>query len=260
MENDLPLPPSFYTYELPADEHENANFIFDNMLTMRGYVDRFRYALMLFDKTEADIHAAQGRRNAIRDKLDPGTWEHHQVTQAYHREIDAPIAWQQMACRDATMTLSHFGKAMGHSKHLANRSATLNRMISEKALQEPFALFHRSFPGLSSMRNSVAHEVEFWGDPKEIKHHTTSDRLDIPGAIFSEGMNVLISGNMGRAVTYTGPEKRSGAGKLHTFNLDQATLDRLRSIMINFFDVFRDVERQTLELAKALKSMPPRPS
>lgn len=169
------------------------------------YKDDVENAFNIHRMTSNDHAASNQRRDAIK------------------AQIERNINLQQMAFRDAAMTLYHFNDVLkGISKELA-RSAL--QVDTAHDFQHVFEKFCAGFPNVVKVRNSIGHEGQnLSDDASRAGHEVTGPQND--GVLFSfEGGALFAYGNIqGRTFSST------YAKELVSFELSKITVSTLERI------------------------------
>lgn len=131
--------------------------------------------------------------------------------------------WQRIPVRDAIMTLYHIEKAMGDfgSKRNKANALPLNKVTGPRNWSK---LFNRAFPILNTLRNTVAHEAQEYGETEKADKNSAKGPILIEQALQIDGGTTLLRDNLvNDQLTYTKD------GKVIQFKLDDDAAAQLRN-------------------------------
>ncbi len=234
-------PPVFAVTGLPEDEHKPTHDLASLLSQLNELVDRFGYALQLFDTAEAQVQSL--RSQSPLKKLG----EHlRAAVDQYVAQQRTYFAWMRIAARDSAMTIYHVKHTLdavnGQRKNCPTLFSYVNRDIHKKAGK----LFEKSFPDLFAVRHAVAHSAEN-SRPEDRKKHRASGPFD--GALVAGAAILFISDTLfGRQLTAT------INGEIVASELSATSLGQLAEVRDLLFAAFLPASEATQELEREIIS------
>lgn len=143
--------------KLPPEDHEAAEFIEANLMSLQSGADGFRWTVDFY------LHIRELKRAGL------DTWR--------------KVAWTRIAGRNGAIEAYSFSMVMQLIAELLTPAMRL-RMNMEKK-RAATGLFAREFPQIAAIRNSTAHPGQLSGTPAEIAQH----RLGGEGVYLSDFMS-----------------------------------------------------------------------
>ena len=121
-----------FVNELPPDEHRGALVLIFNLVQISRLVDDFAAAVALLDYVE---------KLAV-DVVSPCASKPIEIARVVH----ALKLWNDMAGRDAAMTVFHFGKTLAAIRRGLNDLSTLKGDVEHARLRAAAKRFRQDFP------------------------------------------------------------------------------------------------------------------
>jgi hypothetical protein len=203
----LPMP-NFPFSDLFGDDLERALIIHRQFVELGSMLQRFGYAVDLFDYCNAEIErAAQeyGRRD-----------------RRYKEFNDSRHGWQQIAAREGGMTICDFGKVIASIKHNRQECKALYSRIDGKELEIIWREFRATFKDRVDIRDAAAHPVDFFKTPEDIAENALFSDYKNHGLSLENPNACVIKGVIdGRTVLYT------VGNRVVEYELSANTLDKL---------------------------------
>ena len=133
---------------LPTDEEQYHTIVLLNHLTGLGnFVNEYAAAIALHAHV-VELHAHIDALEALSDKLTSNKKRH------------CLKLWDDMAGREAAMTVYHFAQTLTAIRSSIGRSVTLSESADHSKLREAFQRLQKDFPNYDLARNSVGHRGE----------------------------------------------------------------------------------------------------
>jgi len=201
----------------PEKEQQSAYACESCLRDIASCVRDFKYALALGDFCAFQMRIQQANpRPGLGEELFP---------------------WQLIACRDGAMTIYHFAKAMDGANTWAKTCPTMSPLIDHAHLKNAFKLLGSYFANFEAVRHAVAHSSEL------IKNRKWIDEHSFTGSYQSENINLvnvnkLVMRNVIEGRTFTSTFN----GSIQSYEMSQATLDKLSEIATEFYLAFIPVE------------------
>lgn len=147
-----------FIHSIPNDDeqHHSMMLVF-NLIRLSDYVNDYTGAVGLHSYTE-------NLRQSVRacGKDDALTFSHN---------ILMLKTWDEMAGRDAAMTIFHFGEALAAIRSAMKDTPTIRAEADHNSLREAAKLLRREFPNYELARHAAAHRAEAVASLDTIKKH-----------------------------------------------------------------------------------------
>lgn len=215
----LPLP-DFHLDKLPEAERPHAKALRGNLGGLGTYALRLKEAIALYD------HCAK-----LMFPIGPMNPEE------VARTFEFIMPWQLIACRDAGMSIWHFGQLIiACRRDCLPHIPTLRPYADDDALRLLERRFGGLFPNYKDIRKAIAHSADLARSEAAIKENalTGSHRKGGVG-VQTKGRVVLGQGLTGDV--YTVGHKR----QLVEFRMTQETLDRLNQAQQFVVQAYADI-------------------
>ncbi|MBB5046440.1 hypothetical protein HNR60_001185 [Rhodopseudomonas rhenobacensis] len=206
-----------FVESLPAAEQEEALALIFNLIQIHRLVDDFAAAVALLDYTE--------QLEAQVKIVSPGSGEPTELA----RNLKTLNIWDEMAARDAAMTVFHFGKTVEAIRAASREIPTIKQNIEHARLRLATKRFRKEFPDFEMMRHAVGHRAEATSSLRSVKAHSAG--------------GVFIFGSLERR-TYTMTMK----GDHHSLAIDHRTRLTLAEIARVVFSAFPEIEASLPQL------------
>lgn len=157
-----------------SDENEqyHSMVLILNLTSLNGYVNDYAGAIGLHTHTE-------GLR---RDVLAVGQAD----MLTFNRNMHMLKLWDEMAGREAAMTVFHLGKSLAAIRATMKDAPTVRADTDHNALREAAKLLEREFPNYELARHAAGHRAEAMASFDTLKKHAVDlgDRQQfIPGVV-----------------------------------------------------------------------------
>jgi len=224
------LPPHIVVSGLPDGERPHAFSLILQLSELETQRRRFETGLALMDFCLGQIASAQQIRDAAAS-LDPNgpleklaAWP--RAFEQYQTAIELPLAWKDLAIRDCAICVWDFRQAIGGVHSRLSACPTFKAWVASAEFEGARARLNEYFPAkeTKAIRYAFTHSADLMKSPGIMKGNASvqpikTDRLDVRA-----GGSNFIKHTSGRECSIT------VHGKLHTFRLDQQTLDRLTEV------------------------------
>ncbi len=138
--------------DLPENERPHAATLRTNLESLYGYVFRFDDALALFDY--------------CLDKIEP----------VLSDDMRNFLAWQHVACRDASVTIWHFANAIKHARQCLARCPSLSACADHDEIKRLEKRFGGDFPHHKQLRHVAGHLSDMLAsETDQAKHFIAAD-------------------------------------------------------------------------------------
>jgi hypothetical protein len=209
--------------ELPPEEHRCALVLIFNLVQISRLVDDFAAAVALLDyaeKSAADVEA-----------VSPGASKPIEIARVVH----ALKLWNDMAGRDAAMTVFHFGKTLAAIRSGLNDLSTLKGDVEHARLRAAAKRFRQDFPISEKTRHGTGHRAELTASVNSLRENLASGEF-IWGRLKDRKYTVTF------------------AGGHRTLAIDHRTRDNLAEIANEVFAAFPKISANLppLNLSKVL--------
>jgi hypothetical protein len=192
---------------LPADEHEPAQYIETNLVSLFSAADSFR------DTADLYLHARELRH-----------------------------AWVRIAGRNGAIEAYSFMMVMQLIAETRAKAPTIWSRIDPTKKDEATKLFADEFPTIAGIRNSTAHPGQLSGDPSEIEKHRLKDALVEIDGILQPANRMYIADSMKGDDTKL-EVRASFKGKLVAYELSHAKADALMRVATFYSEAFYPLEQ-----------------
>jgi hypothetical protein len=142
-----------FVHALPGEEQPAGMVLIFNLIQLNRLVDDFGAAVALFDHAENHLANMQGM---------PKRSKENQLVQL----------WKEMAGRDSTSTIFHFGKTLVAFGKSMNKSPTIADGVSHEKLRAAKRAFRTAFPAFELLRHGVSHRAESTVSIESLKRHS----------------------------------------------------------------------------------------
>lgn len=158
---------------LPTEEEQQRSMItLLNLQNLSSYVNDYASAVALH-------RHVQDLRESVLRTSEPNTL-------VFNNNMHLLQQWQNMAGRDAAMTLFHVGKALLHIKTNMRFTETIKAGSLSESLRKASGELERAFPHYNVARHAAGHRAEAVGSLEQVKLH----------AIDIDGVQQFIIGNV----------------------------------------------------------------
>lgn len=142
---------------LPASEQEHSLIALHNLINLSGYVNDYGSSVALHTHVK-DL------RQSILETTKPDNL-------MLSKQLSLLKSWDEMAGREAAMTLFHFGKTLMHIKANMRFTVTLREQSLKELLRKASGDLDRSFPNYEVARHAAGHRAEAVASVDEVKKH-----------------------------------------------------------------------------------------
>jgi hypothetical protein len=152
---------------LPPAERRGALVLVFNLVQISRLVDDFGAAVALLDyveKSAADV-----------DAVNPGANKPIEVVRIVH----VLKLWEDMAGRDAAMTVFHFGKALAAIRAGLSDLPSIKGDVEHTRLRAAAKRLRRDFPNFEKTRNGIGHRAELTASVASLREHSANGELII---------------------------------------------------------------------------------
>ncbi|UXT89297.1 hypothetical protein [Agrobacterium pusense] len=199
-----------FVNSLPTEEDQyHSMVVLLNLQNLNGFVNDYASAIGLH------LHVQQLRESVLRE-TQPGTLD-------FNNHMHLLKNWDEMAGREAAMTIYHVGKALIQIKANLRFTGTIKTDADSTVLRKATGNLARAFPNYDVARHAAGHRAETMASLDEMKRH----------AIDIEGGQKLIMGNIDGDDYIATFEK-----KLIKVPLTQQARQRLNSVVALIYSGF----------------------
>lgn len=162
-----------FVHSLPnEDEQYHSMVLLLNLTKLDGYVNDYAAAIGLHSHTEELRRSVLAVGNE--DRL------------TFNRTMHMLKLWDEMAGREAAMTVFHFGKSLSAIRASMKSTPTIMAEADHNSLREAAKLLEREFPNYDLARHAAGHRAEAMASLEELKKHAVElgDKQQfIPGIV-----------------------------------------------------------------------------
>jgi hypothetical protein len=149
---------------LPTEEEQHHSMIsLLNLRNLSSYVN--------------DYASAVGLHRHVQDLRESVLRTNEPNTLVFNNHMHLLKNWDEMAGREAAMTLFHVGKALLHIKTNMHRTETIKAESVSENLRKASGELERAFPNYNVARHAAGHRAEAVGSLEKVKLHA----VDIEG-------------------------------------------------------------------------------
>jgi hypothetical protein len=156
--------------------------------------------------------------------------------------------WTHIAARDGALQIYHFGKSMEKIKDTLHSCPVLNSYVNRQELRSSTKLFTSSFRRNEKIRHAIGHTAELVYSEKTFEEQAVKNYSD--SAIQAENSGIVMQGNL-----YGREYKTTLDGKVYSYEISDATHQKLLSVAQHFCNAFQDASQATIN---AFGSVPPK--
>jgi hypothetical protein len=154
------------------------------------------------------------------------------------REKPDETEWKMIAAKDGVWSISNLGFAMQYFRAGVGAVPTLNNLIDHLALRRSQKLFDSWFPNFPLMRHALAHVPESTMDDESRKKNYYQGPFVSDGMIVDGAKTQIMIKNSLKGRVY----QTTFSGRLLTYEVSDATLEKLVRVKDMFFAGFQRVE------------------
>jgi hypothetical protein len=220
-----------YPHGLPPNEQENAGYIDRNLSLLYHIVDTFGAAVALYDYCEnLMIHAGPMAELPL------------------HADHNILLSqWELMAARMGAISIYEFHEVCQSIDALTASCPSIEPFIDKASIKSANKLFHSHFKNFATIRAQAAHGTEFISHPRKDKTKIPEQPMFVGVVGGNFDSNMSLSGVLDRAQrAYTNTVN----GTILSYTLDSTTENVLIKILTLRVNAFKDVQTETLRLAK----------
>jgi hypothetical protein len=214
--------------KLPSEEHREALVLVFNLIQLSRLVDDFAAAVALLDYVE--------KSGADVEVVSPGSSKPIEIARVVH----ALKLWNDMAGRDASMTVFHFGKTLAAIRSGLSGLSSIKGDVEHARLRATAKRFRQDFPNFEKTRHGAGHRAELTASVSSLSEHSAS--------------GVFIFGTL-KDRTYT----VTFAGGRRTLAIDHQTRGNLAEIANEIFAAFPKIAADLPPLNLSKTSHSPQP-
>lgn len=205
-----------------------------------SYVNRFRAALELINASDEQKNLAKQQRDIGRQNS--GDADARQKVQAdYAEKFNLFGSWQDIARRDAVMTIWDFAKTVYSIRKSLDDCKSLNEKVSRPQLEKVIAGLSNHFPDRKDVRDAAAHPADFTKEtPKAIEKHKLKEEYKAPGLQASVG--TFLYG----ATFDDGSVVFSHEGTTVSVKVNKESLDALAALRDEMYACFKDASEMAI--------------
>lgn len=163
--------------EMPDTERQTAMIVSTQLLNLDAYLERFSAAISLYEDAEQ-------RQSSL--TADAAT------TRANWADNRKFFQWQQIAARDACLTVADFKDALASLKHNIANSPTLRPIFSQQTIDAALTKVDTNFPHYKDIRDAVAHPSDQSYSEAKKQRHSVDGSVDVTGLINGANATGLI--------------------------------------------------------------------
>lgn len=197
---------------LPADEQHHSMITLLNLINLSSYLQEYASAVALH-------HHVKILRQSVPPTEEPDT-------HALNANMQIFKNWDEMAGREASMVLFHFGNALMQIKANMRLTGTLKDASNPEILRKASGELERAFPNYDVARHAAGHRAEAVASVEEVKKH----------AVEIEGGQEFVIGQI-RGDDYVATFRK----KLLTVPLTEGARQRLNDIGALIYSAFPKV-------------------
>lgn len=215
-------PPRFRLEAFEYADRAAVRHLEDLLEDLSAYVDKFYYAVKLFDAMSVNYHSASVVNSATVE----------------YNALDHYLSWMRIAARDGAMTLFHIAKTLDAINSSISKCKLIFELIDRQALKSARLLFFNSFSNFSAIRHSVAHSGELFASEKAKKENSFSGDY--------EGLGMKIERSIGTIITeglYNRTFTNTYDGEIVSYDISWENWKILDDMLCALFLVFTSPDR-----------------
>lgn len=213
--------------DVPDGDQEAWSSVANNLRNLGSNTLKFWAALHLFANSQHHqaVIVEQG-----------GGWG--KFDSASHDAYQLWSAWQFMAGRDGAMTIYHFGVALEATRQSLGLCSTMSAKIDHQRFRAAAKEFRTFFPTYEKMRHAVAHISDQSKSPNKRQEHEVRGDKSVPGLVSVSGNSTMTLTEGFNNQTFA----MSWEGEFLTYDLAQASLDKLDEVRATIWSLFPRIE------------------
>ncbi|WFU14132.1 hypothetical protein [Bradyrhizobium sp. CB3481] len=181
-----------FVHALPAEEQPAAMVLIFNLIQLNRLVNDFGAAVALLEHAESHLASIQILQT--------------QNSLTFVKESHVLELWKEMAGRDSTSTIFHFGKTLEAFGKSMNRSPTIANGALHEKLRAAKRSFRTAFPAFELLRHGVSHRAESTISLESLKKHSENGAF-IFGKMTNRSFTISFEGAH-RTLTIDKPTRR----------------------------------------------------